>query len=148
MGFGTVAAELIFLIVIVIAAVMIAGVFKTSIDNFSSASSGATKRSQERLATEITITAVSATTTDVNVSVRNIGESTLDVNLVDAVIDGRFFDSNNSIETATDLKNPGLWDPEERILVQIHNLSLVSATTYEVQIETQNGITATRRFVP
>ncbi len=148
MGFGTVAAELIFLIVIIIAAVMIAGVFKTSVDNFSNASSGATKRSNERLSTEITITAVSATPTDVNVSLRNIGETTLDVNLTHALIDGTFYASTKSIESATDIKNVGLWDSDERLLVQIHSLSLTPNQTYEIKIETQNGVTATQRFIP
>ena len=148
MGFGTVAAEMIFLIVIVVAAAMIAGVFKTSIDSFSSASSGATKRSMEKLSTDITITAVSATTTDVNLSVRNVGETTLDVNRTDAFIDDKFYSSDRSLEPATDLRNVGLWDPEERILIQLHNLNLTQGTTYEARVETQNGVIATLRFVP
>ncbi len=149
MGYSTVAAQSIFFIVVIIAAVGLAGIFNNYFDVVKSTVKTQTQNADDRIRTDFSISDVTATTTDVNASVRNIGETILDVNQVDVLISGTFIsrnDTNVYVESSTDTRNPGLWDPFERIGIKISNVSLNSGETYEFKIETANGVTSTRKF--
>ncbi len=156
MGFSTVAAQIIFFIVVIVAAVSLAGIFTNYLNTFNSSVNTQTRISEAKIKTAISITEVKGTTTDINVSVRNTGETMLNKDYVDIFIDGVFIPKTGRTETvepSTDSKNVGFWDPLERLAIDINSegltgLGLVADTTYEVLVETENGIRAVRKFSP
>ena len=53
------------------------------------------------------------------------------------------------MESSTDTRNTGLWDPYERLVINGWTLGLSRLTasqTYEMKIEEEHGIAATYKF--
>lgn len=148
MGFSTVAAEAIFFIVVVVAVVTLAGIFNNYFDTMKDAVQTQTRHSESKLSTSMVVSDITASQTDINATARNVGETTLDVNKIDVFVDGIFIDRsdvNIAVIQSTDTKNTGLWDPYERIMINA-KVDIDSNTTYDFKIESENGVTATRKF--
>lgn len=154
MGFSTVAAQAIFFIVVILAAVSLSSVFISYMDSTTSATGAKSKALVGQMSTDITITDVVANATNFTVALRNTGDTLITANLTDVFVSGHYVSRGNrsaTVEASTDTRNVGIWDPYERLIIKGWTLGghqLTPGQTYDMKIEEEHGISATYRFVP
>ena len=154
MGFSTVAAQAIFFIVVVLAAVSLSAVFISYMDSTTAATGTRAKALVGQMSTDIVITDVVANATNFTLTLRNTGDTLIEPSLTDTLISGSYISRTNTsiyVEASTDTRNTGIWDPYERLVVKgwtLGDSQLTPDQTYEMKIEEQHGIIATYRFVP
>ena len=95
-----------------------------------------------QLQTNIQITETNYTADNVRIYVVNNGKTTLKLTKIDVYVDDQFIPRNDTnrtitIEASTDVKNPGLWDPDEIIRIDV-NKTLV-AGEHRVSVLTNHG---------
>ncbi|RLG22050.1 hypothetical protein DRN74_01400 [Candidatus Micrarchaeota archaeon] len=154
MGFSTVAAQAIFFIVVILAAVSLSAVFISYMDATTAATGLRSRTLIKQMSTDIVVTDVVANATNFTVSLRNVGDTILVPNLTDVFISGAYVSRSNRtvyVEASTDTRNSGLWDPYERLIIKgwtLGNHRLTVGQTYEMKVEEEHGISATYEFVP
>lgn len=145
MGFSGIISTMIMFIAVVSLALTVIGAFKTISDDTSSSMLIQSNTIKNTMRTDITIENIDYdNVTDITtINVRNTGSTVLDIDQVDVYLDGLFTPrnvSNRTIEviSSTEVKNPGLWDPNE--LIQIEVFKALATGDYGVAVSTQYSV--------
>ncbi|MBD3209214.1 hypothetical protein GF367_02235 [Candidatus Woesearchaeota archaeon] len=142
MGFGNVATTIILFIAVMLLAT---GVIIT-INNHVQQSQDSMKIQADALnnqiKTSILITEVNYTSGNLVLYITNDGKTTLKTSKVDVFVDADFIPRNTTgrnitIEPSTDTTNPGLWDPDE--VLKINVTKTLDAGQHRVAVTTQYG---------
>ena len=146
MGFGTIAAQTIMFISIIIVATGLVFVYNSIMDDTSNSLRVQGELISNRIKTDLEIVSSSYDNDSqtVNVYVKNTGKTKLDIEKVDVFLDEKRIprnDANRSIEVLpdTEIRNTGIWDPSEDIAIQIQR-SLNDTSKHSVQVTTQYAI--------
>ncbi|MFO7710512.1 MAG: hypothetical protein R6V53_01980 [Candidatus Woesearchaeota archaeon] len=144
MGFGTIAANIIMFISVLILSTAVLGVFKSTIDSSVGSFQSRSDEISNSIRTDITIqSAVYDNVSDeIVVTLKNTGETVLDPQYMDVYVDGFFIPRNAANRTvrvlpSTDTRNSGLFDPRE--VVEIVVGQELDESHHYVAVATQYG---------
>lgn len=147
MASGIISTMIMFIAVLAMS-ITVVTVFKNVIDDTSSSLKIQGDAVSNSLKTDITIESVAySNVTDItSVGLRNSGRTKLDIDKVDVYLDGAYIPRNDTnrtitLESTTDIKNPGIWDPDEIVTIRIfqtlqdgdHTLSISTQYSYYVE---------------
>ena len=143
MGFGNIATTIILFIAVLTLAT---GVIITLNNNVARQQAGMKIQSDylnNQLKTNILITSTNYTAGTTTLYVSNEGSTTLKPDKTDLYLDGQFIPRNTTnrtitIESSTDITNPGLWDPDE--IVKITITKTLNSGEHRVIVMTQYGV--------
>lgn len=148
MGFSGIVSTMIMFIAVVAMSITVVGAFKSLIDDTSSSIQIQGNALSDQLKTDLFFDEISySNITDITtVNIKNTGKTKLQTDKVDIYLDGLFIDRNESnrtinIQTSTDLKNPGIWDPGEIVQIKIFKVledgdhTLTVSTQYSTKAE-------------
>ncbi len=141
MGFGTVAAQIIFFIaVIMIASAFIIGMNDQMQQNSQSLRTQ-NERLSEQLLSDISIMSLTynSSNDELRVYVRNSGKTRLELNATDIFVNGiRIARAQRTIEVESDTSvgNEFIWDPSEIVLIQ--TTQALSSSIHTIRIVADN----------
>lgn len=151
MGFGSIVSQIIMFIAVISLATGVVVVFKTYVDQSNSAMTEQWKGMSNNLKTDILITSATfnSTTNLTTIYVQNKGKTLLSLSYIDVYLDNMFVPrsaSNRSmaIESSTDIRNPGVFDPTEIMKIEV-NYSLNNGS-HLVDVATEYGVIDTFSF--
>jgi archaellum component FlaG (FlaF/FlaG flagellin family) len=151
MGFGTIVANIVLFISVLLLATAMVGVFKGSIESTSDSLNTKTDYLSKKISTNLEVNSVvfDNSTNTTTAIVLNSGSTILDIDNVDVFIDGFFIPRNASNRTirvlpSTEVRDSGLWNPSELIEVKIFKYLDNSSHTFA--ITTQYGNKAEERI--
>ncbi len=123
-------------------------VFKNVIDDTSTSMKIQGDAVSNSIKTDLTIeSVVYSNVTDITtIGVRNSGRTKLDIDLIDMYLDGIYIprdilNRTIAIESSTDVRNPGIWDNDEIVQIQIFKVLqdgdhvLAISTQYSYYVE-------------
>ncbi|MFP4424114.1 MAG: hypothetical protein ACLFP2_02685 [Candidatus Woesearchaeota archaeon] len=144
MGFGTIAANIIMFISVLILSTAVLGVFKSTIDSSVGSFQSRSDEISNSIRTDITIQSAvyDNVSEEIVVTVKNTGETVLDPQYMDVYVDGFFIPRNAANRTvsvlpSTDTRNSGLFDPREVIEIVIGQE--LDESHHHVAVATQYG---------
>jgi archaellum component FlaG (FlaF/FlaG flagellin family) len=151
MGFGTVVSHIILFVSII----TVAAGFLVVINNYVQGTTGSLVEKQERISselnTDITITSVdydNSTNPDtITAYATNTGSTQLRPNRTDLYIDDTRISRNErtiTIQTDTQVDNPGIWDPDE--IVEITTEQDLESGQHTLSVVAANGVTQETTF--
>ncbi len=152
MGFGTIVAQIIMFISIISLATGMVMVFKNYVDDSSGSLNEQMQSTSNRIRTDITITNVNFdnTTNHTTLNVLNTGKTSLNTDYIDVYLDRMMIPRNTTyrnitVEPSTEVKNTGIWDPNEvlEIVVLDHYLD---KDDHSVDVITEYGTGDTETF--
>ncbi len=142
MGFSNIATTIIMFIAVLILATSVIITLRTNVDQTQASmrTQADLLNNQIKTNTDITSSNYSAGTTTVYII--NNGKTLLKLDRIDIYLDNEFIPRNDSnrtieIEPSTDTKNPGLWDPNE--IVKIEVFKTLGSGTHTSKVTTQYG---------
>ncbi len=143
MGFGNIAATIILFIAVLLIGTAVIISIKTNVDQTQTSMRTQAEFLNNQIKTNVQIISVNYTAGRVRAYVQNNGKTVLDPAKVDLFLDNNFVprdDLNRTIvvEPSTDVKNPGLWDPDEVIRADIYQT--IAPGTHQVAVLTQYGV--------
>lgn len=145
MGFGTIIANVVMFITVLLLATAVIVVFKGTVEDSTTSMQAQSDRMSNQIKTDLHITSAVYNESETNITVyaQNIGETVLNLDNVDVYVDGLFIDRNTSvrqmhIQPSTHVRNAGFWDPSEVLEIYI-NRSLSTSSTHMVALTTQYG---------
>ncbi|MGM5488047.1 MAG: hypothetical protein ACQESG_03805 [Nanobdellota archaeon] len=145
MGFGTIVANIVMFISVLILATAVLGVFKSTIDSSVTSLNVRSDEISNSILTDITIESAvyDNVSEEIVVSVKNTGDTVLDPEYIDVYVDNFFVPRNAAnrsiqVQPSTDTRNSGLFDPRELLEVKIGK-PLDNDTHHYVAIATQYG---------
>ncbi|MCA9478566.1 MAG: hypothetical protein KC535_05455 [Nanoarchaeota archaeon] len=139
---------MIMFIAVMALSVTVVTVFKNVVDDTTTSLKIQGDAVSNSLKTDITIESMSySNITDItSVGLRNTGRTKLDISMVDIYLDGEYIPRNDTnrtiiIEPTTDVRNPGIWDTNEIVTIEIfktlqdgdHVLAISSQYSYYVE---------------
>ena len=152
MGFGTIAAQTIMFISIVVLSTGLVLVFQATVDDASRAMRFQGQLLSDKIETQVEITSISYSnqTEQTSIYVKNLGQTKLDTDLVDVFIDSQRVPRNNNNRTIqvlkdTEVTNPGIWDPEEDIEIKVDKW-LNQTRTHSAKVVTQYAVSDSASF--
>jgi archaellum component FlaG (FlaF/FlaG flagellin family) len=142
MGFGNLATTLIMFIAVLLLATGVIAAMRTNIDKTQSSMRTQADFLNNQILTNTLITSVNYTADNLRVYALNNGKTTLKLDQVDIYVDDAFIPRNDTnrtiaIEASTDTKNPGLWDPDE--IVRIDVTTTIAAGQHRAMLATSYG---------
>jgi len=142
MGFANIATTIIMFIAVLLLATGVLITLQTNIDKSQASMQAQAELLNNEIITSMDITSVNYTIGNVRIYAINNGKSTLKLDRIDTYIDDVFIPRNDTnrtiqIESSTDIKNPGLWDPNEVIRIDVS--TTLNTGTYTAKITTQFG---------
>jgi archaellum component FlaF (FlaF/FlaG flagellin family) len=142
MGFGNVASQMIFFIAIMGISVSLIFFLNNYVASASATMETNRQRMVESMNTHFLITNVNYFDAEniTRIYLVNDGNTKLKPSDVDLYFDGLFISRTNrniSVETSTDIKDVGIWNPSETLLIE-YNKSLDPATYY-IDVVSLNG---------
>ena len=142
MGFGNVATTIIMFIAVLLLATGVIVSLRTQIDQTQSSMNAQAEMLNNQIKTSITITQTNYSAGTTTVYALNNGKTTLKPQKVDAFLDAEFVPRNESnrsvtVQPSTDTKNPGLWDPDEVLKVEVYKS--LNAGEHRIALATQYG---------
>lgn len=142
MGFGSIATTIIMFIAVLLLATGVLITLQSNIDKSQASMQASAELLNNEIITNMDITSTNYTSNNLRVYLINNGKSTLKLDRIDAYVDDVFIPRNDTnrtiqIEASTDIKNPGLWDPNEIIRIDI--ATTLGAGEHIVKITTQYG---------
>jgi len=152
MGFGDLASTIIMFIAVVIVTAAIAYMITINLGDITRSASQSQDFAAKKLQTDIVIDHLyyDDIAEEVIMYVKNIGHTSLNINLMSAYINNDFFQVNSTQAPAvilpdTESVNPGFLDNNEVVQITI-NHPLGSPLEHTARIVTQYDITATQIF--
>lgn len=150
MGFGTAVTGSLFILTLIAVSAMLF----TSLIDVSVSSAAVLDEKARQTQSRIHILSAQMTTsnntgtniTTINVAVENTGEKIHDVDTVDLYINEQRISRNNrsvSLNSTTDVTNPGLWDPGEILEVEREEETDTLQDIIRIKIATSSGATTT-----
>lgn len=140
MGFGNVAAQIIFFVAVIMIAATVVILANDQLQENAQAYKSQSERLSEELRSDITITSLyyNDTSNELTVYVQNTGKTKMQVNLTDLYVNSLripYADRTVTIEADTDVGSSLIWDPSEIIRIQstqnldnsIHTIRIVSS---------------------
>lgn len=125
MASGIISTMIMFIAVLTLS-VTVVSVFKNVIDDTSSSLKIQGDAVSNSMRTDITIESIlySNVTDITSIGLRNTGKTKLDIDVVDIYLDGIYIPRNVinrtiTLETSTDIRNPGIWDSGEIVSIQV-----------------------------
>lgn len=141
MASGIISTMIMFIAVISLS-IGVVSVFKNVVDDTSSSLKIQGDAVSNSLRTDLTIeSVVYSNSTDITtIGVRNTGRTKLNPDLIDIYLDGAFIprdvlNRTITIEPSTDIRNPGIWDSDE--IVQIEIFKVLADGDHVLAISTQ-----------
>lgn len=152
MGFGTIVANVVMFISVLLLSTAAIGSMKDVVVDSTNSMQIQSKELSNNIKTNFQITSAiyNHTTDNLTIYCLNTGKTTLDISYVDAFVDDIFIDRDNATRTievqpSTDTKNTGLWDPTEYIVVVISK-ALGNSSTHTASIVGPYGNRADKDF--
>lgn len=145
---SSIVGTMIMFIAVLALSITVISVFKSVIDDTSSSLKIQGDAVSNSLKTDLTIESIAySNVTDItSVGVRNTGRTKLDIDKIDIYLDGVYIPRNTTnrtitIEPSSDIRNPGIWDSDEIVTIQIfkelvdgdHILALSTQYSYYVE---------------
>lgn len=142
MGFGNLATTIIMFIAVLLVATGVIVSLRTNIDQTQSSMKAQADMLNNQIKTSLTITQTNYTAGTTTAYVINNGKTTLKLDRIDAFLDAEFIPRNETnrtitLEASTDTTNPGLWDPDEVVKVEIYKT--LGPGQHRVAVTTQYG---------
>lgn len=142
MGFANIATTIIMFIAVLLLATGVLITLQTNIDKSQASMQAQAELLNNEIITNMDITSANYTVGNVRVYAVNNGKSILKLDRIDCYIDEVFIPRNDTnrtiqVEVSTDTKNPGLWDPNEIIRIDIS--TTLDVGTHTVKLTTQYG---------
>ena len=149
-GAENVIASLILFIAVMALATTTTVVFKNYLDRSGAAVNEQQQKSVDIMKTSFNIAIATYTDATTTTYVKNTGSTRFDPEDIDIYIDGIRIprnSGNRSIQVTpdTDTTNPGIWDPQEELEIQIFK-EFPNSQTRTLLISTPNGVTAQTEF--
>lgn len=143
MGFGNVATTIIMFIAVLMLATGVLITMNNQIEQSQASMKVQNDYLNNQLKTNILINQVNYSAGQTTLYVMNEGKTILKLDKTDVFLDAEFIprnDTNRSItiETSTDITNPGLWDPDEMVKIVINQT--LTAGEHRVAVTTQYGV--------
>lgn len=140
MGFGNIATTIIMFIAVLLIATGVIITLRTDIEKTQNSMRVQGELLNNQIQTNIQITNTNYTAGTTTLYVINNGKTILKTDRIDVYLDGEFIPRNETnrtiaIESSTDIKNPGLWDPNEIITLKVYKT--LSAGEHTVAVTTQ-----------
>lgn len=149
-GESTIIANLILFISVMGMAATVVAVFKTMLDDSTSAAAREKQRAVNVMQTSFTIPSASYSAGTVFVYVKNTGDASFDPDDMDIYLDGIRIPRNATNRTVqvtadTDLSDVGTWDPGEELEFNVFITYPVPAS-HDVTVYSSNGVSAENIF--
>lgn len=151
MGFGTIVANIVMFIAVLTVSTSVFVLMKNNIAEQNSAMVEQSKYLSNNLKTSVEIEnlAYDNETNVTTLNVRNTGKTKLSLDYVDVYIGSEFIprsDNNRSIsvDSSTDTKNPGIWDTNEVVEIQVPKD--LETGEYDIRVAVQYGVYAEDTF--
>ena len=143
-------ASLILFIAVMALATTTTIVFKNYLDRSGAAVNEQQQRSTDIMQTSFNIAIATYNEGTVTTYVKTTGSTRFDPQDIDIYIDGIRIPRNEGNRTIqvtedTDNTNPGIWDPQEELEIQIFR-EYTNSQTRDLLISTPNGVTAKTEF--
>lgn len=140
MGFSNVATTIIMFIAVMLLATGVIITMRTDIERTQNSMRVQGELLNNQIQTNIEITNTNYTAGTTTLYIINNGKTILKLDRIDVYLDGEFVprnDTNRSIaiEPSTDSKNPGLWDPNEIVAIEVYKA--LSAGEHTIAVTTQ-----------
>jgi len=141
MGLATVAAQIILFTTLIYAATVLVISIKdyslTATDSFDQKH----ELSLDELKTDIDIQSIIYVAGNISISVKNSGKTILKLDYIDVYVNGTRIPRNDtnrtiSMNSTSDLFNPGLWDPDEYLNIYVNET--IATGLYRIDILTQH----------
>ena len=149
MGFGNLATTIIMFIAVMLLSTAVIVSFRTQTDQAQASMRSQSEFLNNQIKTNIDIVSTNYSASNLRIYVLNNGKTTLKPETVDVYVNNIFIprdDANRtiSIEASTDTRNPGLWDPDEIIRIDVD--TTLSSGTQAVRVGTTYGISDESTF--
>ena len=149
-GAENVIASLILFIAVMALATTTTIVFKNYLDRSGAAVNEQQQRSTDIMQTSFNIAIATYTDEITTIYVKNTGSTRFNPEDIDIYIDGIRIPRNSGNRTIqvtddTDNINPGIWDPQEELEIQVFK-EYTTSQTRSLLISTPNGVTAKTEF--
>jgi len=141
MGFSSIISQivLVFTMIGIIALVILT--YRDYITDTNIAMKMQEQKIAEKINTNIWLNNLTYNNSKINVTVKNIGSTTLKPSEVDIFVDKTRIPrstDNRTMSILNDIVNPGLWDPAEKLFITISKT--LSTGTHRVEVITHQGI--------
>ena len=149
MGFGNVATTIILFIAVLLLATGVITTINTNVERSQASMRIQNEYLNNQIKTNILINQIDYDTGVLTVYVINNGKTILKPELVDIYLDAAFIPRNDTartitIEPSTDVTNPGLWDPDEVLRIEV-DVPLTPGQ-HRVAVTTQYGVSDEKLF--
>jgi len=140
MGFSGIATTIIMFIAVLMLATTVIISLRNQVDESQASMRAQAELLNNQIKTNIEITSTNYSSQILRVYAINNGKTILKLDRIDIYVDDEFIPRNVSnrtitLEASTDVKNPGFWDPNEIIKIEVNKT--LQAGAHTVAISTQ-----------
>ncbi len=149
-GESTIIANLILFIAVMGMAATVVAIFKSMLEESTSAASREKQRTVSVMQTDFTIPSATYSAGTTTAYVKNTGDASFDPEDLDLYVDGirvarNIGNRSLTVAADTDLASVGIWDPGEELEVEIYETHAVPAL-HTLTVYAPNGVSAEARF--